>query len=542
MMSSESQTTTSSVSSVLVSTAVAAAASQEHQHQQQLPADTTRIQRRKDLFGDCALVEIIHLHDCLRGALQALERDVTQLSQTVLHKTTGDDGDRTTNNNNNNNGQKANELECRVAGRFKVIWSVFRAHSSAEDEFIWPTLQLKTQGHVKGSPSYRPDQQHHQQHQTQPQQQQPQKTPPRGAVVQSESSCDDEVIEQEEYEEDHADEERMFSRMDDLLAQLREGLLQQQQQRQRQFKVAALAADTTSTADTANQNKTSTCVDDIMKAVQEQTKTLSQHLMVHLEKEENQCMPLVVKHLSKSEIHDLVGKIMGKRSSDMIAQIMTMAVQNLNNSDRLEMVKYMKQAMAGTFFDRWLSMSGWMPELKDDADKKRAAQHSNDSQEEESSSSSPNTKRSKPNGDDASSSTSSSALPPDTVMASTSSSALVLPPTILTNPAGEITSQAELEKLIRAIATNTNLTAKQKNTTIQGLRDSVWKSNQRHSQSSDLSSDAQPLAHAVPASSSDNISSSAALSATPVPVRRVTPPSIYYKKNADGKLQVVWNR
>jgi hypothetical protein len=41
------------------------------------------------------------------------------------------------------------------------------------------------------------------------------------------------------------------------------------------------------------------------------------------------------------------------------------------------------------------------------------------------------------------------------------------------------TSQAELEKLIRAIASNNALTPAQKNTTIQGLRDSVWKSNQR---------------------------------------------------------------
>jgi hemerythrin-like domain-containing protein len=45
-----------------------------------------------------------------------------------------------------------------------------------------------------------------------------------------------------------------------------------------------------------------------------------QHLMVHLEKEETQCMPLVVKHLNKEEINDLVGQIMGKRSSETIAE------------------------------------------------------------------------------------------------------------------------------------------------------------------------------------------------------------------------------
>jgi hypothetical protein len=44
----------------------------------------------------------------------------------------------------------------------------------------------------------------------------------------------------------------------------------------------------------------------------------------------------------------------------------------------------------------------------------------------------------------------------------------------------DITSQAELEKLIRAIASNPELGPVEKQTTIQGLRDSVFKSNQRH--------------------------------------------------------------
>ena len=93
--------------------------------------------RRKELFGDCALVEIIHLHDCLRGALRELQKDVTALSQSILQQ-------------NGNDNSVAN-LERRVAGRFKVIWSVFRAHSAAEDEFIWPALRSKTGGRA-GSP------------------------------------------------------------------------------------------------------------------------------------------------------------------------------------------------------------------------------------------------------------------------------------------------------------------------------------------------------------------------------------------------------
>jgi hypothetical protein len=450
--------------------------------------ETTRQSRRRKLFGDCALVEIIHLHDCLRGALKALENDVEILSQTFFE-----------------GGRKSEVfvLERRVAGRVKVIWSVFRAHSSAEDEFIWPTLQSKTQGMVKGSPKTS---------KSKPELsptsfsltatatasttsatatalplQTTTATPP--SIARSDSEDQDINIEQEEYEEDHADEERMFSRMDNLLTKLRSSLVQQQQQQQ--------------------QQEDDSSVDDTMHAIHSLSKTLSTHLMAHLEKEEIQCLPLVVKHLSKSEIHDLVGKIMGKRSSDMIAQIMTMAVQNLNEADREEMVKYMKQAMAGTFFDRWLSMSGWMNKENSptgDTTSTTTAtttlniSHLQDKQDDSSSSSkrkSPAMSSSstvhqqatesqlkKSKTDDTTTDPLSSMTGADVTTGvggttTTSSDSLITEAHQTFHRAGEITSQAELEKLIRAIAANPNLSSLQKNTTIQGLRDSVWKSNQR---------------------------------------------------------------
>jgi hypothetical protein len=239
--------------------------------------------RRKELFGDCALIEIIHLHDCLRGALKALESDVSELAGVVVK--------------GNVNKQVVADLERRVASRFKVIWSVFRAHSAAEDEFIWPALQSKTQGLIRGSPEYQAGE--------------PSdsgsghptgstagagtaaaaKTPP------SKDKLEDGVVEQEEYEEDHADEERMFSEMDGLLSKLREVLLQS--------RVPGAGSTDPSPVE----------VNAMARDISERTKLLSQHLMIHLEKEETQCLPLVVKHMSKSEIHELVGNIMGKRSA-----------------------------------------------------------------------------------------------------------------------------------------------------------------------------------------------------------------------------------
>lgn len=66
-----------------------------------------------DQFKDCALIEIIHLHAALRGAIVALLEDVQSLCNDL-------------------------SLHNRVSGRFQVIWSVFKSHSNAEDEFIWP--------------------------------------------------------------------------------------------------------------------------------------------------------------------------------------------------------------------------------------------------------------------------------------------------------------------------------------------------------------------------------------------------------------------
>ena len=86
--------------------------------------------RAKEIFGDCALVEIIHLHDCFRGALKNLEVDVSELCREMSSAGSGSE-------------TRVSDLERRVAGRFTVIWSVFRAHSAAEDEFIWPALKAK---------------------------------------------------------------------------------------------------------------------------------------------------------------------------------------------------------------------------------------------------------------------------------------------------------------------------------------------------------------------------------------------------------------
>lgn len=221
---------------------------------------------------------------------------------------------------------------------------------------------------------------------------------------------------------------------------------------------------------------------------------------------------------------------------DTISEIILVSIQYLPTTERTEMIEYMKKSMAGTFFDKWLLMSGWMstgPKEDEssspqaDAGKKRAADLSSEANEEVP----PEQKRVKEEETCESQPTAGVAV---AAAAATYADADI-----------GVTSQAELEKLIRAIASNQALTAAQKSTTLQGLRDSVWKSNQRHKEQHCGMAEAPPtIVNASVASGPTFLSQSGGSNGIPKPtsssMRRVTPPSMYFKK-MKGKLEMVWN-
>lgn len=264
---------------------------------------TTASRRTKDLFGDCALVEIIHLHDCFRGALRALEVDVGELHREIFEKAASNSATVTTSTAGEKHSDKIIDLERRVAGRFTVIWSVFRAHSAAEDEFIWPALKAKQVSLPEGcspcgSPVHDADRGDVDiiQRETGGDAAADQHVGVQGVIQERpqnrerNNSMTVHHIEQEEYEEDHADEERMFNSINELLSKLRVELLKDK---------------SGSEHDSELQHAAQMLLDG--------TKKLMMHLLIHLDKEETHCMPLVAQYLTKSEINDLVGKIMVSR-------------------------------------------------------------------------------------------------------------------------------------------------------------------------------------------------------------------------------------
>lgn len=593
-------------------------------------SSTTAAATAKEIFGDCALVEIIHLHDCFRGALKNLEVDVSELCRELSSAGSAAAGTAV------HSETRIIDLERRVAGRFTVIWSVFRAHSAAEDEFIWPALKAKqvslpddicgcdcaSAGQPR--PASFPPPWHMQQQPVPP----GNNVPIGGAALagqgnqgeprqqqQRERALSVTVhrIEQEEYEEDHADEEKMFNAISGLLSNLRDEL----SNRSKALAMAAVAVTASSGKGEANviaptnKNIISPALRNLAQMLLEGTRNLMRHLMTHLDKEETHCMPLVAQYLTKAEINDLVGKIMGKRSSELMSQILTMAIQNLNEADRDDMVHYMKQAMVGTFFERWLKMGGWMEktssQLKgsDDGGGKMPR-----GGEEEVFNVESGTKAAKREGEhDAkmaarlkeSSDETTDQTHPSPVRSNAAASASIASTSNYSDEevTEKYTSAAELEKLIRAIGTNPHLEAKQKNLTIQGLRDSVWKSNCRLSKRKreavmDATVSEQPAAHVARmttvATASAGASSAQIISGGHTPIshqiryvqtpvelcnasnsapnltdtiklfclslyrsfsassgvatrfKRETPPSSYYKKMRDGEVKLVWSR
>lgn len=552
--------------------------------------------RAKEIFGDCALVEIIHLHDCFRGALRNLEVDVTELCREMSSSASTTTGSTAAGLHTET---RINDLERRVAGRFTVIWSVFRAHSAAEDEFIWPALKAK-QVSLPNDPCGCNHPASVEQQENQPQAppfhngqmeflharaelENPDEPPQDHQQQQRERAHSVHRIEQEEYEEDHADEEKMFNSINGLLSNVRDEL----SNRTKALSTAASTA-TVSSSERGGPNVIAPTTNTICKLAQsllEATRNLMRHLMTHLDKEETHCMPLVMQYLTKAEINDLVGKIMGKRSSQLMSQILTMAIQNLNEADRDDMVHYMKQAMVGTFFERWLKMGGWMEKTsggprvegggKDDGGGKMPIDE----------------KQEKMGNVDLTSMTDKISKEPGSNMAASlnelsNETGQPHPPSVqpyaaasastFTSNCGDdeeeatdekYTSATELQKLIRAIGTNPHLDAKQKTLTIQGLRDSVWKSNCRLSKRKrEVAMDAAtalelPTAHMtrpIPnvatsatagAMSASFVSGGHASRQTSFPIssgvstrfKRETPPSSYYKKNNDGEFKLVWS-
>eukprot|EP00903_Cladosiphon_okamuranus_P018702 g17215.t1 len=286
------------------------------------------------------------------------------------------------------------KLEVQVQSQFRLLWAVFQSHSTAEDEVIWPALKekarssggkLKLVNHEADSSAPPPPQ-----------------PPPAAAAATtttttaaalgaaggrsnggaggpneaprrrkaeqgaqplraSRSDCDlaaaadleagragegvvddaaggeeekgqvgEAMIDEAEYTEDHDKERRLFEGMQEMLTGLR--------------------------------NTRNSSVPERLKVVAglgKKTDEMCRHLMTHLDKEEESALPLIKHYFTGPEMGALVGKIMGKRPTELMQTILAMMIKNLPAEEVHTVMGYMRHAVKDTYFEKWLASGGF---------------------------------------------------------------------------------------------------------------------------------------------------------------------------------------
>mmetsp|Transcript_87377 Transcript_87377/g.247990 ORF Transcript_87377/g.247990 Transcript_87377/m.247990 type:complete len:545 (+) Transcript_87377:697-2331(+) len=135
----------------------------------------------------------------------------------------------------------------------------------------------------------------------------------------------EDMVEEHEYTEDHADEERLFQEMEKVLVDL------------------------------SNSPAGSPRRLELLAKLENHTSEAANHFYVHLEKEENSALPLIQKVFTNEEMQQLVGDIMGRRPAELMTSIVTMMLRNLDHEESSVMLCNMQQAVAGTYFEKWLA-------------------------------------------------------------------------------------------------------------------------------------------------------------------------------------------
>ncbi|KAL5748875.1 hypothetical protein ACOSP7_025918 [Xanthoceras sorbifolium] len=188
-------------------------------------------------------------------------------------------------------------------GRFHLLWGLYRAHSNAEDEIVFPALESKETLHnVSHS-----------------------------------------------YTLDHKQEEKLFQDISCLLSEispLHESL------RRAHLKENLTQANTESSA---------VHVGDFMRKYKELTtkiqgmcKSIKVTLDQHIFREELELWPLFDKHFSVEEQDKLVGRIIGTTGAEVLQSMLPWVTSALTQDEQNKMMDTWKQATKNTMFNEWL--------------------------------------------------------------------------------------------------------------------------------------------------------------------------------------------
>ncbi|KAK1269905.1 hypothetical protein QJS04_geneDACA018521 [Acorus gramineus] len=188
-------------------------------------------------------------------------------------------------------------------GRFRLLWGLYRAHSNAEDEIVFPALEAKETLHnVSHS-----------------------------------------------YTLDHKQEEKLFEDISVVLSelsQLRDGLS------------STSCASTSSNNFDSSDSSIDDCIikhNELATKLQGMCKSIRVTLDQHIFREELELWPLFDKHFSVEEQDKIVGRIIGSTGAEVLQSMLPWVTSALTQEEQNTMMDTWRQATKNTMFSEWLN-------------------------------------------------------------------------------------------------------------------------------------------------------------------------------------------
>ncbi|KAG2411057.1 Zinc finger protein [Vigna angularis] len=190
-------------------------------------------------------------------------------------------------------------------GRFRLLWGLYRAHSNAEDDIVFPALESKEALHnVSHS-----------------------------------------------YMLDHKQEEKLFEDISCVLSEfsvIHESL-------QMTHMAESLSESNFETSDGNNTSDVVKKYNELATKLQGMCKSIRVTLDQHLFREECELWPLFGRHFTVEEQDKIVGRIIGTTGAEVLQSMLPWVTSALTQDEQNRMMDTWKQATKNTMFNEWLS-------------------------------------------------------------------------------------------------------------------------------------------------------------------------------------------
>ncbi|KAK7314573.1 hypothetical protein VNO77_33099 [Canavalia gladiata] len=192
----------------------------------------------------------------------------------------------------------------QFSGRFRLLWGLYRAHSNAEDDIVFPALESKEALHnVSHS-----------------------------------------------YMLDHKQEEKLFEDISCVLSEL--SVLHENLQRTH---MSADLSESNFGISDANDSDNIKKYNELATKLQGMCKSIRVTLDQHIFREELELWPLFGKHFTVEEQDKIVGRIIGTTGAEVLQSMLPWVTSALTQDEQNKMMDTWKQATKNTMFNEWLN-------------------------------------------------------------------------------------------------------------------------------------------------------------------------------------------